>query len=384
MKNRADIVVIGGGGMGVSVAYNLAKKGAKDIVLIEKGYLGSGATGRCGTGIRAQYAKKERIIMGREAIKLWGNLSEELNYDTKYSQTGYIYLFYSEEELEAHRQFVKLQNSLGVNTRMISPEEVKEIVPILNIDGVVGVSYGPKDGKADPFRAVFAYAEAAKKLGVYIYTYTEVEAIKYINGEWIIKTNKGEITTKIIISTAGSWSSIIGRMVGVDIPIFPFIEEAIITEPVAEGTIGPLINFQSSLYNYLWCVQTTVDNGIIAGWGHMQWVPEDKITYDMTVSQGYIKKLAKLLIKGIPSLANINVLRQFSGFYDITPDREPILDKVPEINNFYVAVAAGFMHTPICGQAMAELILDGESRCLPIGAFSLERFKTGKIETIAF
>jgi len=382
MKNRANIVVIGGGGMGTSVAYNLAKKGAEDVVLIEKGYLGSGSTGRCGTGIRAQYAKKERIVMGREAINLWENLSEELNFDTKYAQTGYIYLFYSEEEFKDHCQYIKLQNSLGVNTRTIKPEEVKEIVPILSIEGVVGVAYGPKDGKADPFKVVFAYADAAKKLGVNIYTYTEVEAIEFSNGEWIIKTNKGEIRANVIVNAAGSWSSLIGKMVNVEIPIFPFVEEAIITEPVAENTIGPLINFQSPLFDYTWCTQTLVDNGIIAGWGHMQWVPE-VISYDMTVSQGYVKKLANQLIKGIPGLASVNISRQFSGFYDITPDREPILDKVPGMN-FYIAAAAGFMHIPICGKAMAELVLEGQSKCMPVEAFSLDRFNKGEVKRIAY
>jgi len=382
MKNRANIVVIGGGGMGTSVAYNLAKKGAEDVVLIEKGYLGSGSTGRCGTGIRAQYAKKERIVMGREAINLWENLSEELNFDTKYAQTGYIYLFYSEEEFKDHCQYIKLQNSLGVNTRTIKPEEVKEIVPILSIEGVVGVAYGPKDGKADPFKVVFAYADAAKKLGVNIYTYTEVEAIEFSNGEWIIKTNKGEIRANVIVNAAGSWSSLIGKMVNVEIPIFPFVEEAIITEPVAENTIGPLINFQSPLFGYTWCTQTLVDNGIIAGWGHMQWVPE-VISYDMTVSQGYVKKLANQLIKGIPGLASVNISRQFSGFYDITPDREPILDKVPGMN-FYIAAAAGFMHIPICGKAMAELVLEGQSKCMPVEAFSLDRFNKGEVKRIAY
>ena len=381
MKKQTEIVVIGGGVMGLSIAYNLAKKGAKDVVLLEKGYLGSGATGRCGSGIRAQYAKKERVIMAREAIRKWENLSDELGHDVKFKQGGYMYLLYDKEEIPKYREFHKMHHSVGVNTQMISVEDAKEIVPGLNFDGVVAVSFHDKDGKANPFGTVFAYAGAAKRLGVEINNYTEVTDLKWENEKWMVTTNQGRIEANNLVIAAGSWSSLLGKMIDVDIPVRPFVEEALITEPVAEGTINPLVNIQSPLYDYTWFTQTTVNNGIIAGWGHLQWVPE-VISYDMTVSKAYIQKLTKNLVKVMPGFGNLNVIRHFSGFYDITADREPILDAIPEMS-LYIAVAAAYMHPPICGQAMAELLLDGKSECIPIEAFNLERFKHG-VERVVY
>lgn len=192
MKSEAKTVIIGGGIIGLSIAYNLAKLGESDIVVLEKGYLGNGSTFRCGTGIRQQFGDEANIRMMKRSVELWKGLKEELGYDVEFTQSGYLFLIYSEEELEAFNNNVRLQNRFGVPSRIITPEEAKEIVPPLNTDGVIAAAWNHTDGKANPFKAVFAYANAAKRLGVEIYEYTEAKDIKVEDGKIkAVVTNRG-------------------------------------------------------------------------------------------------------------------------------------------------------------------------------------------------
>ena len=384
MKKSCEYLVVGGGIMGLAIAYNLAKKGAKDVVLVEQQYLGYGSTGRCGTGIRQQYARPERAIMGRECIKLWENLSEELGSDCGFVQGGYCYALYDEDWIPRYEGYAKMHNELGIPTRIISPDELSEIVPLFNTEGVRAATYCHTDGKANPFATVCSYAIASKRLGVDIYQYTEVSGIEEKDdGGWRVTTNKGNIEARELIIAGGSWSCLLGDMIGIEIPVQPFVEEALVTEPLAEGIIKPLLNVKTPKFDDFWLTQTTVNNGVIMGWGHMQWM-SGEVSYDMTTSQKYAHKALWNLVRAFPSFANVNIVRHFSGFYDVVPDREPIVSKVPG-KNLHVALAATFMHAPICGQAIAEMLTDGACTCIPIDFCRIERFTDGtKIEAMPY
>lgn len=370
----ADYVIVGGGIMGLSTAYNLAKKGANNILLIEQKYIGYGGSGRPGSGVRSQYARPERVVMGRESIKLWRNLSEELGHECGFEQKGYAYALYDENLIERYKNFAAMHQSLGVPTQVITPQELKEIVPLFNTEGVVAATYCATDGKFDPFGTMCAYLLAGKRLGVEYMQHTELLSAEHLaNGDWLLHTSNGEITAGTMIVTCGSWSCKIAEMVGEEIPVFPFVEEAMVTEPVAPDTIRPLLNLKTEKYNDFWLTQTTVNGGVIFGWGHAQWVTGEP-SYEMTTSQRYAQINAWNLVRAFPSFANVNIVRHFSGFFDITPDREPIISKVGT-NRLYTGIGCTFMHSPIGGLALAELILDGEIKCISEDFCSMERFK---------
>lgn len=220
MIKKADIVIIGGGVVGCSIAYNLAKLGAKNIILLEKNTLASGATGRCGAGIRQQFGTKMNCILARESIKIFENLSQELEYDIELNQGGYLILAYTEKEVNQFKKNVALEQSLNIKARFITVEEAKEIVPPLNTEGILAATFCPTDGHANPFKTNFAYAEAAERLGVKIYTFTEVKEIETENHKIVaVNTDKGKVLTPMVVNAAGGYSGIIGKMVGVDIPV---------------------------------------------------------------------------------------------------------------------------------------------------------------------
>ncbi|MBU4562331.1 FAD-binding oxidoreductase, partial [bacterium] len=211
MIKRASVVIIGGGVIGCCIAYNLAKLGCKDVVLFEKNSLSSGATGRCGAGIRQQFGTKMNCILARESIKIFENLSRELDYDIELNQGGYLILAYTEKEVNQFKKNVALERSLNIDARFISVDEAKEIVPTLNTEGILAATFCPTDGHANPFKTNFAYAEAAQRLGVKIYTFTEVKEIETENNKIVaVKTDKEKILTPIVVNAAGGYSGTIG------------------------------------------------------------------------------------------------------------------------------------------------------------------------------
>ncbi|MGM0410915.1 MAG: NAD(P)/FAD-dependent oxidoreductase, partial [Bacillota bacterium] len=235
MKNKAEVVVIGGGVVGCSIAFNLAKEGVKDVVVLEKEYLTSGASGRCGAGIRQQWGTEMNCRLAKGSMDIFESINEELgvDIDIELKQGGYLLLAYSEEEIEQFRKNIKLQNSLDIPSREISLKEAKEIVPYINLEGVTGATYCPTDGHANPFYTTHAYAEAAKNLGVEINTYTEALDIKVENGEIEgVETSKGFIKTDKVVNAAGGYAKEIAKMAGIDIPVRPERHEILVTEKV--------------------------------------------------------------------------------------------------------------------------------------------------------
>src|SRR6056297_579565 len=178
MKNSADVVIIGGGVQGCSIAYNLAKRGQKNIVILEKDTCANGSSGRCGAGIRQQFGTEMNCILARDSIKIFEQLSEELDYDIEFNQKGYLILAYTEKEVSQFKKNIQLQQRLGIDSRLVTPEEAREIVPPLDTKDVLAASYCPKDGNVNPMLTTFAYAEAAQRLGVKLYKFTEAQNIE--------------------------------------------------------------------------------------------------------------------------------------------------------------------------------------------------------------
>jgi sarcosine oxidase subunit beta len=262
LERTADVVVIGAGVQGCSIAYNLAKMGVKDVVVLEKGTICSGSTGRCGAGIRAQWGTEMNCRFGLAAVEKFEQLHEELGMDCGLNQSGYLMVAYKESEFDQLQKSMKLQNSLGIDTRVVSYSEAREICPGLAADDAVGFTFHNRDGHADPFLTTFAYMEAAKRLGVTFHRFTEVTDVKTVSGRIAgVVTNRVRIDAPVVVNAAGGYSQIIANMAGSEYPIFSERHEIIITEPVEPGVCPPmLMSFSGNYY-----IQQRPHGSIIGG-----------------------------------------------------------------------------------------------------------------------
>ena len=373
MIKKADIVIIGGGVVGCSIAYNLAKLGAKNIILLEKNTLASGATGRCGAGIRQQFGTKMNCILARESIKIFENLSQELEYDIELNQGGYLILAYTEKEVNQFKKNVALEQSLNIKVRFITVEEAKEIVPPLNTEGILAATFCPTDGHANPFKTNFAYAEAAERLGVKIYTFTEVKEIETENHKIVaVNTDKGKVLTPIVVNAAGGYSGIIGKMVGVDLPVYSQRHQILITEPLDPLFRPMLMSFSRNFY-----CQQTPHGSIIMGFGD----PNERKDGDIGSSWQFAQEMAQKMTAVLPLLKEVSMVRQWAGLYNMSPDAQPILGEHPQIEGFYIAIGFsghGFMLAPITSKLIAELILKRKTS-LPIDKLDIGRFERGEL-----
>ncbi len=366
---KTDVAVIGGGVVGLSVAYNLAKMGMEKVVVLEKRYLGAGSSGRCAGGIREQFSTEPMIKLARKSLDMYEKLSDELNFNILFRQGGYLFLAYNEDDMRDIRDNVKLQNSLGVGSRIITPDEAKEIFPELNTDGMVGGAFNRRDGVAFPFPVVWGYARAGERLGVEIRKFAEVKEIVTENGSVKgVTTGEEKIECDFVVNAAGGWSKNIYEMAGLKSFNIPVKHEILATEPLKPFLEPMVVNISAGLY-----FNQSMRGEIIGGIG----IHKEAST-DMSSSFEFMKKFAKEIVRLVPRVKGVKVLRQWAGLYDMTPDAQPVLGET-EIEGFVQAngfSGHGFMLAPVVGELIAKLITTGKTDPL-IKPFQMERFRDG-------
>jgi len=373
MKRSADVVIIGGGISGLSTAYNLARLGCRDVVVLEKGSLYSGSTGRCAAGFRQTFGLEINCLLARKSYEILVDLNELLDYrqDIELKQGGYLWLLRTDKEVELYRKNIELQNSLGIESRLITAEEAYNIVPYLNREGIKAATFHQKDGHVNPFYVTQAYAEAARRLGVEIDVFTEAIGIQLENDHISqVITNKGKFATNIVLNAAGAFAKEVGRMVGVELPLRPQRHQILATEPV-EPIVEPMV-----ICTDFYCIQEPRGN-FLMGYGD----PNEPEGTGVSSSWQFPQEMATRVCNILPILANIRVVRQWAGSYTITPDAAPILGPVPQIEGFYLAVGFsghGFMLGCITGVLMAECIL-GKQTTLPVDKFDIGRYERGEL-----
>ncbi|MCD6362480.1 MAG: FAD-binding oxidoreductase [Synergistetes bacterium] len=374
MKKNADVVIIGGGVHGCSLAYHLAKKGCKDVVLLEQEYLTYGGTGRSAAGVRHQFGTEINCKLAIYNIQCFENLEEELGYQgtIEFEQGGYLWIAYTESQLEQLKKNVELQNSLGIPSKILSPDEIKEVVPHLNIEDVIGASFCEKDGHVNPFYVTIAYAEAAQRLGVEIYTYTKATGLKMEDGEIKgVYTDKGFISTPVVVNCAGPWGKEIGKWAGIDIPMYSERHQILITEPLERTLNCMILCLDDGSY---WKQNPT--GGFMLGIGD----PHEVKGLKQNASWQFLEEAARKILSKMPILKEVRVVRQWAGLYDITPDSQVILGPT-DVKGFYLNLGwsgHGLQFAPSIGRALSEVIL-GEEPFIDISPFYIERFKTGKL-----
>jgi sarcosine oxidase subunit beta len=375
MTRIADVVIIGAGISGCSIAYNLAKKGVKNVVVIDKGYIAGGSTGRCGAGVRMQWGTEMNCRLAKQSIEFYENANEILEYDRDVSfyQGGYLLLASTDKEMDQFEKNVKLQNSLDIPSRMVSIEEAKEIVPHLNTDDIKGAAFCQKDGFLDPFLTTDAYYKAAKRMGVEFMTYTEVTGIKREGNKVTeVMTTDGNIRTNSVVNAAGGYSQNVCKMVGIDIPVYSERHQILVTEPI-EHVQGPMVmSFSKNIY-----CQQNPKGPFIMGRG------DDTEARDLRITSSweFLEEMAKTVTETLPAVGSLRVIRQWAGLYNMTPDKQPIYGTAEGLDNFYMAVGFsghGFMFGPLTGIVIAEMITKSEPT-IDVSLLGLDRFEKGNL-----
>ena len=374
MRDKAEVVIVGAGIMGLSIAYNLAKNhGITDVVVVEQSYLCGGASGRNGGGVRAQFGSEENIRLMQESIRICRDFAREMKINIWFRQGGYLFLVRSEEGRRTLEKSVAVQNGCGLDTRMLTPREAQRIVPELDLEGVVAASYNPDDGVVFPWPFVWGYANGAARLGVEIATFTKVQGFR-TTGRRIdaVITDKGEIATHRVVNAAGAWSPEIARMLGVELPNHPHRHEICSTEPL-KFWLKPLV---ADLSNGLYFSQS-MRGEIVGGIGNDDVPPG----LDMGSSTEFLALYSRALLGTCPLLGSVKVLRQWAGCYDLTPDANPIVGEVDDIDDFYQAsgfMGHGFMMAPVMGRVLAQHLADGTETPM-FERWNLRRFKEGRL-----
>ena len=375
MNKKADVVIVGGGVNGCGLAYNLAKKGI-DVVVFEKNYLSSGATGSCGAGIRQQWSTHENAELAMRSVKIFEKLSKELGEDIELRQGGYLIVVHDKEELLQSEKNVEMQKSLGIPVRIISTKEITEIVPILDIKGMnaIAATFCHTDGHANPFKTTFAYANVARKYGANIFTHTTVIDIKTKNKQvYEVITDKGRIKTNFLVNAAGISSVEICDMVGIKIPTKPVRKEIMATERLQPLFEAMVISFKDGIY-----FSQQHEGQIVGGIP----IPEQKFGYKTAPTISFLQHMSKTLTRYSPVLKHINMLRHWTGFYDVTPDARPILGETKDLKGFihcHGFSGHGFMLSPMVTKILCEYIIEGKTSEI-LESLSLTRFKNKKIE----
>jgi sarcosine oxidase subunit beta len=374
MRDQAEVVIVGAGIMGLAIAYNLAKThGITDVTVVDRSYLCGGASGRNGGGVRAQFSSEENIRLMQESIRLCRDFAREMKINVWFRQGGYLFLVRSEEGRRTLEKSVNVQNQCGLGTRMLTPREAQRIVPELEIEGVVAASYNPEDGVVFPWPFVWGYAQGAEKLGVEIAPFTNVTGFR-TTGKRIdaVVTDKGEIRTHRVVNAAGAWSPEVAKLLGVELPNHPHRHEICSTEPL-KLWLKPLV---ADLSNGLYFSQSM--RGEVVGGISNNAVPPG---LDMGSSHDFLRLYSRGLLATCPILGSVKVLRQWAGCYDLTPDANPIVGEVDDVDGFYQAsgfMGHGFMMAPVMGRLLAQHI--AEETTLPMfERWNLRRFKEGRL-----
>lgn len=375
LPKTADSVIIGGGVMGASIAYHLAIRGQENILLLEKErFFGEGATGRCAGGVRYQFATEVNIRLSLESLPMLECFEEEIGQTIDYQKSGYLFLLTNKKDIAIFEHNMSLQRQLGVGTEWWSGDEIRRRLPMMNLEDVLAGTFNAMDGLVDPNSVVMGYISAAQRMGVSAVTDTEVTGIQTQHGRvTAVDTTAGRISTPVVINAAGPWAGLVGEMAGVDIPITPLRRQMLTTTPLPElpDDFPFVIDFAQALYFH------REGTGLLTGMSN----PNETPGFDQNVDLEWELVNLEAAIARLPLLENAGLASHWAGLYENTPDAHPIFGRTP-VEGFIVCAGFsghGFMHGPIAGKLITEIILDGYARTVDVSMLDLARFDKGRL-----
>jgi sarcosine oxidase subunit beta len=374
MKTSADVVIIGGGIMGASTAYHLAKRGATDVVVLETGEMfGLGSTGLNAGGVRYQFATSVNIELSKLSIAVMERFAREMDQEVGLRQCGYLFMLDRDEDLAQFRKNVALQNKHGVPSQIVDAKQIGELAPEVSLDGIIGGSWCPRDGLVDPNGLLQGYVSNARRLGATLLTSTPATAIDVAGGRVRrVVTPAGSIETETVVIAAGPWSAAIGAMAGIDLPIQPIRRQIAVTGPIAglRPDFPFVIDFSQSLYFH------REGGGLLTGMSNR----DEQPGFDTSVDDDWRLHHLERAMERLPLLADADIAAEWAGLYEVTPDDQPILGRLPGVDGLVVCAGFsghGLMHGPAAGLLMAEEILDSRAHTIDIDPLRWTRFETG-------
>ena len=374
MEKAADVVIIGGGIVGLSIAYYLGQKKAGRILLFEKGQLGEGSTSRCVGGIRTQFSTEINIHFSLESLKTFEQFKEEFGVNPEFKRVGYLFLATTDREMKIFKENVRVQKKFNIPVERLGPDEIRTRWPYLRMDDILGGTFCSWDGYAGPSEVLSGFASGAKRAGVKIYGGTEVLGISLANGKIrSVKTKGEEIFTPMVVNAGGPYAASIGEMVGVKIPIKALRRQIFITAPfhLTDNPIPLTIDFQRG-----WYFRQEGDGLLLSG-------PLDlESGFNLNIDYKAMAEASENAIYRVPVLEKARIARRWAGLYEISPDHHAILGEVREVKGFILAngfSGHGFQHCPAVGKVISELIVDGKASTIDLSPLSIERFEKGEL-----
>jgi sarcosine oxidase subunit beta len=368
----ASVVVIGGGVMGLSAAYHLARAGVPDVVVLERHTLGSGSTCKAAGGVRAQFSDPVNIELGRRSLRAYERFGEELGQEIDLQKSGYLFLLDDPDHVAAFEANVALQNSMGVPSRMISAAEAKQLSPMVALDGILAAAWSPEDGHCTPESVVLGYAGGARRAGARIVTHCAVTGIEVVDGQVRgVLTDGGRIATGTVVCAAGAWSREVGEMVGVDLPVVPLRRQILTTEPMPglDPATPFTIDFATSLYFHL------EGPGLLLGMSD----PDETPGFELGRTDAWLPRLGEAISRRVPALAEVGIASGWAGLYEMTPDHNALVGEAEGVSRFLYATGFsghGFLMGPAIGEVLRDLVL-GRAPVVDVSGLSVERFGSG-------
>lgn len=375
MKSTADVVIIGGGCMGASVAYHLSRLGITDVVLVEREkMLATGSTGRNAGGVRHQFSNEANIKLSIESIRVLERFADLVGHPIDFHQDGYLFLLSTPASVETFQANVALQRRLGVDVQWLEAADASTLARGLDTTGVIGATFCQRDGIADPNGVTMGFAKAAQAEGVTVERATEVTGIRVTGGRIAaVDTTRGTIETRVVVNAAGPHARQVGAMAGVDVPVQPFRRHIFIAQSGDERrpwlvpeTHVMVIDFESTFYFH------REGAGVLFGMGD----PNEASTFDLTVQWDFLPQVIDVAIKRLPALEAASVSHAWAGLYEMTPDANPIVGEAASVAGLFLIngfSGHGFQHSPAAGRILADVIA-GRDPQFDLAPFALERF----------
>ena len=376
----ADIVIIGGGIVGASVAWHLTEAGCRNVLILEReAHQGKGSTGKSMGGVRAQFATKPNIQMSMYSIPFYAAFEERLGHPSGYRAQGYLFVATLPKHLEYLQGNNKLQKSLGLEqARMLSCDEVIAMVPQLRNDDILGGSFSPSDGFIDPYSVMVGFTTRASERGATIWRSTEVTAIHaQASGITGVETTRGPVSARVVVNAAGPWASEVAALAGIPLPVEPMRRMLIPSEPF-DGISHevPMVVDMSTGFHF-----RPESLGFLLAWND----PEEKMGFNTNFEPSFIEKVLTLAADRVPCFENlaVNPKRAWAGLYEMSPDHHAIIGRVPELKGFFCAngfSGHGAMHAPATGRIVADLIVNGKTAVVDeVEVLSPARFAKGEL-----
>jgi sarcosine oxidase, subunit beta len=379
MLKSADVVIIGGGIVGASIAYRLTKAGCRDVVILEReSSQGKGSTGKSMGGVRAQFSTPVNIQMSLFSIPFFRDFEESMGHPSGYRAQGYLFVATAERHLEYLRANYERQVEAGLKTAsLVSRDDIVAMVPQLRSDDILGGSFCSTDGFVDPYSVMTGFTLRAIDQGAELIRDTRVTGMSFDpKGVVSVDTMQGTIATRTVVNAAGAWSADISKLAGIDLPVEPLRRMLVPTEPFDKvAHTAPMVVDMSTGFHF-----RPEGLGLLLAWNDPEETPGFKTHFD----RGFIEKILTRAVDRVPVFEEleVNPSRAWAGLYEMTPDHHPVLGAAPGVGGFFFAngfSGHGVMHSPATGKILADLILKGSTDLIDAKLLDYARFAEGRL-----